>query len=122
MTTIWVPTPIESVEQISLLPDSAILVGTEPGELPIALVRGGEIGGMPVWEVTGSQSIEYEARLMTWGVRWAALLPIEVEAETLRHRASGRQKTVYVTPWQPLTSTNDPGDDADALADCGDQA
>ena len=122
MTTIWIPTPIESTEQISLLPDAAILTYAEPNATPIALVRGGEIGGTPVWEVTGSQEIEYEARLMSWGAHWVALLPVEVEAETLRHRASGRQKTVYVTPWQPLTGTTDPGDDAEALADCGDQA
>lgn len=75
MTTIWVPTPIESAEQISLLPDTAILVGTEPGEPPIALVRGGEFGGTQVWEVTGRQEIEFESRLMAWGVHWVALLP-----------------------------------------------
>ena len=122
-TTIWIPTPIESAEQISLLPDTAILTYAEPdGSSPIALVRRGELGGMPVWEVTGSQEIEYEARLMSWGARWVALLPVEVEAETLRHRAGGRQKTVYVTPWQPLAGTTEPGDDAEALADCGDQA
>lgn len=120
--TIWIPTPIESAEQISLLPDTAILVGTEPGEPPIALVRGGEIGGTQVWEVTGSPDFEFESRLMAWGVDWVALLPVEVEAETLRHRAGGRQKTVYVTPWQRLAGTTEPGDNADALADCGDQA
>lgn len=122
MTTIWRSTPIESTEQISLLPDTAILIYADSTSSPIALVRGGELDGIPVWEVTGSQQVEYEARLMSWGTRWAALLPVEVEVDTLRHRAAGRQKTIYVTDWQPLTGAIDPGDDAEALADCGDQA
>ena len=104
MTTIWIPTPIESAEQISLLPDTAILVGTEPGESPLALVRGGELGGAVVWEVTGHQEIEFESRLMAWGVAWVALLPVEVEVEQIRETAGRRRhKTIYVTPWEEIS-------------------
>jgi hypothetical protein len=123
MTTIWVQTPIESTEQISLLPDTAILTTPGTDGPPIALVRAGELDGHPVWEVTGRQGIEFEARLIHWGTTWIALTPTEVEVEQIRETTRRRRrKTLYITPWQHSAHATDPGDDAEALADCADQA
>ena len=138
MTTLYKPVLIESAEQAEAMPPGTVALRSwGDGTTARTLTNGRWItpsgGAMPHVEMVG----------------WTALVPIEAEeehrvvwAEPDPHTSSpmpqedareivalrepwepdAHIESRLVTPWKPLAGATDSGDDADALADCGDQA